>query len=82
MEFNFSQNSNILEGQYFDLAIQLFLFVAMVFYSVFSLLVYKQVGILNESIQTSQSTLLINLARLQLILSAALLVIIIIAVIF
>ena len=82
MEFNFGQNSNILEGQYFDLAIQLFLFVAMVFYSVFSLLVYKQVGILNESIQTSQSTLLINLARLQLILSAALLVIIIIAVIF
>ena len=82
MEFNFSQNSNILEGQYFDLAIQLFLFVAMVFYSVFSLLVYKQVGLLNESIQTSQSTLLINLARLQLILSAALLVIIIIAVIF
>ena len=82
MEFNFGQNSNILEGQYFDLAVQLFLFVAMVFYIVFSLLVYKQVGILNESIQTSQSTLLTSLARLQLILSAALLVVIIIAVIF
>ncbi|OGY21504.1 MAG: hypothetical protein A2126_04195 [Candidatus Woykebacteria bacterium GWB1_45_5] len=53
----------------FDLAIQVVLLLALAIYSVFAILVNKQVKILNRSIQTPRAGLLNNIALAHLVYS-------------
>ncbi len=82
MEFDLNQSANILEGQNFDLIVELVLLLVVFFYSGFNLLVYKQVRILNQSIQTTRAPFLKRLAKIQMIATAVLLVVIILLIIF
>lgn len=82
MEFNFTQSPDVLKAQNIDLLIQVFLLLLVLFYSGFNLLVYKQVGILNQSIQTARAPLLKRLAKANLVASALLVVVLILLIIF
>ena len=82
MEFNFTQSPDVLKAQNIDLLIQVFLLLLVLFYSGFNLLVYKQVGILNQSIQTTRAPLLKRLAKANLVASALLVVVLILLIIF
>lgn len=76
MDFNLF-DINSIEGEKIDLLIQGFLLLVLIFYTIFSLLVSKQVRILNENIQTTDAPALNKAARTQLLASVGLLVLII-----
>ena len=59
-----------------DLAAEVILLVTVFFYTLFAILVYKQVGILNKTIITSKGALINGLALLHLVVSAVILVLI------
>jgi hypothetical protein len=50
-----------------DFWIQIFLLIVVVFYTIFAFLVYKQVGILNDTISTPRAALLRKFAFSHLI---------------
>ena len=59
-----------------DQAVEVILLVTVFFYTLFAILVYKQVGILNKTIITSKGALINGLALLHLVVSAVILVLI------
>ncbi len=65
-----------------DLGVQIFLLIVFSFYEIFSFLVYKQIGILNKTINTPRAGLLRKLALTQLVFSSLLLITTILVVIF
>jgi len=65
-----------------DLGIQMFFLIVLSFYEIFSVLVYKQIKILNKTITTPRAGLLETLALMQLAFSSLLLLAVILVVIF
>ena len=65
-----------------DLWLQIFLLLVVVFYAIFAFIVYKQVGILNDTISTPKAGLLKRLAGAHLVASLVVLAVLILAVIF
>ncbi|HEX7456149.1 MAG TPA: DUF5657 family protein [Candidatus Nanoarchaeia archaeon] len=60
-----------------DLWGQIFLLIVLIFYSIFAFLVYKQVGILNETIYTPKAAILKQVALVHLIATLAILAILV-----
>ena len=73
--------NNVDVASSIDLWVQIFLLVVAVFYSIFAFLVYKQVGILNETIHTPRAKTLKKFTQAHLIATLAILVILIIVLI-
>jgi hypothetical protein len=69
-------------GSRLDLWLQIFLLVVVVFYAIFAFIVYKQVGILNDTISTPKAGLLRQLAGAHLAATLVVLVVLIFAAIF
>ena len=65
-----------------DLGVQIFLLIVFSFYEIFSILVYKQIKILNKTITTPRAGLLNKLALIQLAFSTFLLIVTILMVVF
>ncbi len=82
MELDLIKTFNITEGQDINLWIQAFLLVVLFFYSIFALLMNRQISILNKAIQTTRAKQLSKLALAQLISSLFLFIIVILMVIF
>lgn len=82
MELDLTKTINIIEGQDINLWIQVFLLVVLFFYSIFALLMNRQISILNKAIQTTRARQLNKLALTQLIAGLFLLIIVILMVIF
>ena len=82
MEIGLVEFNKIVEGQNIDLWIQIFLLVALIFYSGFSLLINKQINILNKAIETKRAGILNNLSKLNLLASITLLVVVLLMIIF
>ena len=60
-----------------DLIVQIFLLVVLLFYGLFTLLVYKQVKILNRTIQTPTAGTVNKLALIQFVVTGLLVAIVI-----
>lgn len=56
-----------------DLWVQIFILVVLVIYTIFTFLVYKQVGILNRTISTPRAKLIHKIAQIHLASSLVLL---------
>lgn len=65
-----------------NLGIQVILLIIIAIYSIYALVVFKQVRILNKSIHTTSAGLLNFLARLHLGVSLTLLIIVILLILF
>ena len=58
-----------------DLWVQIFLLVVLLFYTIFALIVRKQIGILNRTIKTPKEGLLNTLALTHLLVATILLIV-------
>ena len=65
-----------------DLWVQIFLLVVLLFYTIFALIVRKQIGILNRTIKTAKEKLLNALAQIHFLIAAILLIATIVAIAF
>ncbi|MDP2720371.1 MAG: hypothetical protein Q8O75_00200 [bacterium] len=63
-----------------DLAAEIILLATVLLYTLFAILVYKQVGILNKTIITSKGVLINGLALLHLVASVVILILILVTI--